>query len=131
MDAARRAIATSAAPAAIGPYSQAIAAGGLLFLSGQIPLDPVTGAMVGETAAAQARQVLANLRAVLAAAGCTPDDLLQVTIYLSDLGDFAEVNAAYAELFTAAPPARATVQVARLPRDAKVEIGGIAQLPPG
>jgi 2-iminobutanoate/2-iminopropanoate deaminase len=125
----RTVVASTQAPAAIGPYSQAIAAQGLLFLSGQIPLDPATGNLTGTTAAEQTRQVLANLKAVLAAGGCSPDDLVQVTIYLQDLADFAQVNQVYAELFQAAPPARATIQVGALPRGAKVEIAGIAAIP--
>lgn len=124
----RRVISTADAPAAIGPYSQAIRAGGFVFLSGQIPLDPKSGEMVGgQDAGAQAEQVLDNLAAVLAAAGCAFADVVKTTIFLTDLGDFAAVNAVYAKRFEGAPPpARATVQVAALPRGAKVEIEMIA-----
>ncbi|MCZ7683136.1 MAG: RidA family protein [Sandaracinaceae bacterium] len=126
----RRVISTADAPAAIGPYSQAVRAGNLVFLSGQIPLDPKSGEMVGgQDASAQAEQVLDNLRAVLAAAGCAFSDVVKTTIFLTDLGDFAAVNAVYAKRFEGAPPpARATVQVAALPRGAKVEIEMIAAL---
>ena len=119
-------IETSAAPAAIGPYSQAIQAGDLLFLSGQIPLDPLTGAMVDGGIEVQTRQVLCNLRAVLQAAGLDFSDLVKTTIFLTDLNDFAVVNAIYGECFSAVPPARATVQVSALPKGALVEIEGIA-----
>jgi 2-iminobutanoate/2-iminopropanoate deaminase len=117
-----------AAPAAIGPYSQAIRAGRFLFLSGQIALDPVTGGLVGETAAEQVRQVLANMEAVLAAAGATFEDLVKTTIFLVDFADFAAVNEVYGAAFPDVPPARSTVQVSRLPRDARVEIEGVAVL---
>lgn len=122
----RTAIATTAAPAAIGPYSQAIRAGHWVFTSGQIPLDPTTGQMVSGDIAAETRQVLDNLAAVLAASGVGFDAVVKTTIYLTDLADFAAVNAVYAERFPAAPPARSTVQVARLPKDARVEIDMIA-----
>ena len=119
-------IETAAAPAAIGPYSQAIAAGGLVFLSGQIPLDPHTGELVAGGIEEQTRQVMSNLGAVLAAAGLDYDSLVKTTIYLVDLGAFATVNRIYGEYFAATPPARATVQVAALPKGALVEIDGIA-----
>lgn len=119
-------IETTAAPAAIGPYSQAIQAGNLLFLSGQIPLDPATGEMAAGGIEAQTRQVMGNLRAVLAAAGLDFSSLVKTTIYLVDLGEFATVNGIYGEYFATAPPARATVQVAALPKGALVEIDGIA-----
>lgn len=119
-------IETENAPAAIGPYSQAIQADHWLFLSGQIPLDPLTGAMVDGGIEAQTRQVLANLRAVLQAAGLDFADLVKTTIFLVDLSDFAVVNAIYGECFGGVPPARATVQVAALPKGALVEIEGIA-----
>lgn len=125
----RDAIITAEAPAAIGPYSQAVKAGGLLFASGQIPLDPATGQLVGPDIGSQTRQVMRNLEAVLAAAGCTFDDVVRCTIYLIDLTDFSVVNEIYGEAFTAPAPARATVQVSRLPRDARVEIDLIAKLP--
>ena len=120
------AIETERAPQAIGPYSQAIRANGLLFLSGQIPLDPATMEVVGGGIEAQTRQVLANLRAVLEAAGSGLDQVVRTTIFLSDLGDFATVNAIYAETFGATRPARSTIQAARLPRDVQIEIDAIA-----
>ncbi len=122
----RSVIAAPAAPAAIGPYSQAIRAGNLVFTSGQIPLDPATGQMVTGDLAAETRRVLDNLAAVLAAAGVGFADVVKTTIFLTDMGDFAAVNALYAERFSGAPPARSTVQVARLPKDARVEIEMIA-----
>ena len=124
----RSAIRTSQAPAAIGPYSQAIRSGDLLFTSGQIPLDPVSGKLVEGDITAQTRQVMANLRAVLAAAGADFADVVKTTIFLVDMGDFAAVNAVYGEHFPAAPPARSTVAVARLPKDARVEIEMIARV---
>lgn len=114
------------APAAIGPYSQAVRAGSLLFLSGQIPLDPATGQLVGPDVAAQTEQVMKNLSAVLRAAGTSMDRVVRTTIYLTDLADFSTVNQVYGQFVGAPPPARATVQVARLPRDARVEIDAIA-----
>jgi 2-iminobutanoate/2-iminopropanoate deaminase len=115
------------APAAIGPYSQAVKMGDLVFCSGQIALDPKTGQLVGGgDVAAQTRQVLANLAAVLEAAGSRMSQVVKTTIYLADMGDFAVVNQVYGESFAAAPPARATVEVSRLPRDARVEIDAIA-----
>ncbi len=125
----REVIQTSDAPAAIGPYSQAIRAGNLLFVSGQIPLDPQRAEIVGETAAEQARQVLKNLQAVLEAAGASLQHVVKTTIFLTDLGQFAQVNAVYAEFFSQEPPARSTVQVAALPRGVQVEIEAIALIP--
>lgn len=119
-------IKTAAAPAAIGPYSQAIRAGQTVYCSGQIPLDPISGELVSGGIEAQTRQVMANLGAVLAAAGLDYADLVKTTIYLTDLGDFATVNEVYAAFFTGVPPARACVQVAALPKGAAVEIDGIA-----
>jgi 2-iminobutanoate/2-iminopropanoate deaminase len=124
----RSAIKTSQAPAAIGPYSQAIRSGDLLFTSGQIPLDPATGNLVEGDITAQTRRVMANLEALLAAAGADFGDVVKTTIFLFDMGDFAAVNAVYAPYFPSVPPARSTVQVARLPRDARVEIEMIARL---
>ena len=124
----RQAVSSDQAPQAIGPYSQAIRSGAFLFLSGQIPLDPATGQLVGGDVAAQTRQVLDNLRAVLAAAGGSLDHVVRTTVYLADLGDFAAMNEVYGAYFTSPAPARATVQVARLPRDARVEIDAIAHL---
>ena len=122
----RQKIETTKAPAAIGPYSQAVCAGGLVFLSGQIPLDPATGEIVAGGIEAQAHQVMRNLRAVLQAAGLDYNALVRTTIYLIDLGDFAVVNRIYGECFGAVPPARATVQVAALPKGALIEIDGVA-----
>ena len=119
-------IRTQDAPAAIGPYSQAVRAGNMVFLSGQIPLDPATGAMVDGDIRAQTERVLDNLGAVLAAAGLSFAHVAKTTIYLTDLGDFATVNEAYAKRFAGTPPARATVQVAALPKGARVEIDAIA-----
>lgn len=117
------------APAAIGPYSHAVRAGGLLFCSGQIPLDPATGELVGETAGEQARRCLENLTAVCAAAGARLGDAVQVTVYLTDMGAFAEVNEVYAAFFSADPPARVAVGVASLPKGAQVELQAVVALP--
>ena len=125
----KTAISSAEAPKAIGPYSQAIRAGHLLFASGQIPLDPATGSMVDGDAAVQTRRVMDNLRAVLDAGGLTLADVVRTTIYLIDLNDFAKVNEIYGSYFEHPHPARATVQVARLPRDARVEIDAIAAYP--
>jgi 2-iminobutanoate/2-iminopropanoate deaminase len=124
--AAKEIITTDRAPAAIGPYSQAVRAGGFVFLSGQIPLDPATGQMIDGDIEAQTRQVMKNLEAVLTAAGTSFDKVVRATIYLTDLGDFAKVNAIYGERFPKDPPARATVQVAALPRGSRVEIDLVA-----
>ena len=126
------AVVTAAAPAPVGPYNQAVKAAGLLFCSGQIALDPATGAMVGAgDVEAETRQVLANLQAVLAAAGCSPQQVVRTTVFLADLADFAKVNALYAEIFGAGvSPARACVQVAALPKGGRVEIDCIAVLAP-
>lgn len=123
------AVSTDAAPKAIGPYSQAVIAGGFVFCSGQIALDPATGAVVDGDTRAQATRVMENLRAVLAAAGVGMDRVVRCTIYLKDLGDFAAVNEVYGSFFTATPPSRATVEVSRLPRDVLVEVDAIAVLP--
>lgn len=123
-----KAISTNQAPAAIGPYSQAIQSGDLVFLSGQVPIDPATGELVAGDIAVQTERVLDNLSAVLAAAGCTFADVAKTTIYLVDLGDFQVVNQTYAKHFSAAPPARATVQVSALPKGARVEIDAIARV---
>jgi 2-iminobutanoate/2-iminopropanoate deaminase len=116
------------APAAIGPYSHAVAAAGLLFCSGQIPLDPVSGELVGETPAEQARCCLENLGEVCAAAGTTLQRAVRLTIYMTDLAGFAEVNEVYASFFADDPPARVTVGVAQLPKGAQVEIDAIVAL---
>lgn len=126
----RERVSTDLAPAAIGPYSQAIRAGGVLWLSGQIALDPKTGELVGETAAEQAHQALANLGAVLAAAGCGFEHVVKCTIWLTDLDDFGAVNTVYAEAMPEPPPARATIEVRALPRGAKVEIDAVAVATP-
>jgi len=115
------------APAAIGPYSQAIDAGDFVFLSGQVPIDPKTGELVPGDITAQTERVLDNLAAVLEAAGCSFGDVVKTTIYLVDLGDFQTVNATYAKRFTSAPPARATIQVSALPKGSRVEIDAIAK----
>jgi 2-iminobutanoate/2-iminopropanoate deaminase len=114
------------APVPIGPYSQAIRAGGLLYLAGQTPLDPATGQLVGSDIKTQTRQVLKNLTAVLEAAGSSMDRVVKTTIFLKDLNDFGAMNEEYASFFRELPPARTTVQAARLPRDALVEIDCIA-----
>lgn len=124
----RKAIVTDAAPAAIGPYSQAIRSGSLLFCSGQIPLDPQTGELVAGGVEAETRQVMKNLQGVLGAAGCDFSNVLKTTIFLTDMADFAAVNAVYAEYFGDPPPARATVAVAGLPKGVRVEIEAIAAL---
>jgi 2-iminobutanoate/2-iminopropanoate deaminase len=121
-----KAISTTHAPGAIGPYSQAVRVSNLVFLSGQIPLDPATGKIVGGGIAEQTTQVMANLAAVLESAGLTFANVAKTTIYLTDLGDFQTVNEIYGRSFTGTPPARATVQVSALPRGAKVEIDAIA-----
>ena len=119
---------TAEAPAPIGPYSQAVAINGLVFLSGQIPLSPLTGEVVGSTAAEQVVQVLANLCAVLEASGSRPSQVVKTTIFLTDLADFAAVNAAYGKVFgvDGPAPARSTVQVVALPKGVKVEIEAVA-----
>ncbi len=124
-DARREAVTAPGAPAAIGPYSHAVRVGGLLFCSGQIPLDPATGEVVGTGAAEQAERCLRNLEAVCAAAGTSLARAARMTIYMTDLGRFAEVNEVYAAFFDDEPPARVTVEVAGLPRGAQVEIDAI------
>jgi len=116
------------APAAIGPYSHAVVAAGLLFCSGQIPLDPVSGELVGETPAGQARRCLENLGAVCEAAGTTLGSAVRLTIYMTDLEAFGEVNEVYASFFESDPPARVTIGVAALPKGAQVEIDAIVAL---
>ena len=122
----RVAVSSDAAPRAIGPYSQAVRAGSLLFVSGQIALDPATGTMVDGDIAAQTHRVFANLRAILEAGGATLDQVVRTTVYLADMNDFAAVNEIYGTYFSSPAPARATVQAARLPKDARVEIDVIA-----
>src|SRR5471030_3317028 len=122
----KQAISSPDAPKAIGPYSQAVRAGQLLFLSGQVPLDPATGQIVDGDIAAQTHRVFKNLGAVLAAGGRSFADVVRTTVFLADMNDFAAVNAVYGEYFSEPYPVRATVQVARLPKDARVEIDVIA-----
>jgi 2-iminobutanoate/2-iminopropanoate deaminase len=122
----KQAISSPGAPKAIGPYSQAVRAGQLLFVSGQVPLDPATGQMVEGDIAAQTRRVFDNLAAVLKAGGRSFADVVRTTVFLADMNDFAAVNEVYGTYFTEPYPARATVQVARLPKDARVEIDVIA-----
>jgi 2-iminobutanoate/2-iminopropanoate deaminase len=122
----KEAISSADAPRAIGPYSQAVRVGQLLFLSGQVALDPETGQIVDGDVSAQTRRVLDNLVAVLKGAGLSLADVARTTIYLADMTDFAKVNEVYGSYFSEPYPARATVQVARLPRDARVEIDAIA-----
>jgi len=125
----RQAYAASGAPKAIGPYSPAIRAGNLLFLSGQIPIDPASGSIVDGGIEAQTEQVMRNIGALLEAAGAGFDHVVRTTVYLTDMNEFAVMNACYARFVTEPPPARATVQVARLPRDVRVEIDAIAVVP--
>ena len=117
---------TAEAPQAIGPYSQAIKAGGMVYCSGQIPLDPATMAVMEGTVGEQTRRVMANLQAVLVAAGSSLEEVVKTTVFLRDMNDFAEMNGVYGEFFKDRPPARSTVQVARLPKDVAVEIDCIA-----
>jgi 2-iminobutanoate/2-iminopropanoate deaminase len=124
----RDAVATDHAPKAIGPYSQAVVVDGWVFCSGQIPLNPLTGQMVQEDVRGQTRQVFLNLQHVLAAAGTGFDAVVKTTVYLADMNDFAAMNEVYATMFASPAPARSTIQAARLPRDARVEIDVIARL---
>ena len=126
MDTLREIIATDDAPRAIGPYSQAIRAGNLLFCSGQIPIDPSTGEFVSGGVAEQTEQVMRNLAAVLSAGQSSLKQVVKTTVFLADMDDFTAMNEVYGRFFDENPPARATVQAARLPRDAKVEIEAIA-----
>lgn len=125
----RSIVTTGEAPAAIGPYSQGVLADGWLFTAGQIALDPRSGEMVGQTAAGQARRALENARAIVVAAGLTLADVVKVTVFLRDLGEFGAVNEVYGEFFAAAPPARSLVEVSRLPREALVAVELIARAP--
>jgi len=122
----KKAVSTEKAPKAIGPYSQAIRAGDFLFVSGQLPIDPATGQMAAGDAAAQAGQSLANIRAILDAAGMEMSNIVKTNVFLKDMGDFAKVNEVYAGFFEGEYPARAAVEVARLPKDALVEIEAVA-----
>jgi 2-iminobutanoate/2-iminopropanoate deaminase len=125
----REAISAPDAPAAIGPYSPAIRAGNLLFISGQVPIDPATGSITGTDISAQTEQVMRNLAALLKAAGAGFEHVARTTVFLADMNEFAAMNAVYGKYVVDPPPARATVQVARLPKDVKVEIDLIAVLP--
>ena len=121
-------VSTQRAPAALGPYSQAIVANGMVYCSGQIPIDPATNTIHAETIEEQTRQAIANLKNVLEAAGSGLDKVVKTTVFISDMNDFAALNAVYAELFGDSKPARSCVQAARLPKDVKVEIEAIAAL---
>ena len=124
----RTAISTKDAPQAIGPYSQGIRAGSLLFVSGQGHLDPATGALIEGDVATQTRRVMENIGAILTAGGASFDHVVRTTVYLADMNDFAAMNAVYAEFFSSPAPARTTIQAARLPKDMRVEIDVIAAL---
>ncbi len=128
MSSEREIVDAPGAPAAVGPYSHAVRAGGLLFCSGQIPLDPATGELVGATPAEQARRCLENLREVCAAAGTTLERAVRLTVYMTDLDAFAAVNEVYGSFFAAEPPARAAIGVAQLPKGAYVEIDAVVAL---
>ena len=121
-------IKTASSPKAIGPYSQAIKANNFLFISGQLGLDPTTGLLVSEEITQQTERVLENLLGILAAAGSSMSKVLKTTVFLADLGDFSAMNEVYARYFPCAPPARSTVEVSRLPRDARIEIDLIARM---
>jgi len=125
----RKIISTEHAPKAIGPYSQAVVLNGIAYLSGQIPNDPATGQLVEGDIAAQTERVLQNLKAVLEACGASMESVLKVSVFLKDMADFPKMNEVYARYFTSSPPARSTVQAARLPRDVSVEIDAIASVP--
>lgn len=125
---AKQVICTSQAPAAIGPYSQAVVAGTLLFASGQLPIDPATGTLVDGGIEVRARQIFRNLDAIARAAGCTLDDAVKTTVFLTDLADFMAVNAVYAEFFGQPHPARSAIQVAALPLGSTIEVEAIFTL---
>ena len=128
----KQVVSTSLAPSAIGPYSQGIRVGNLLFVSGQIPIDPSTGKLIeSKTIQDQTRRVLQNIIAIVIAAGGSVDNIVKTTVFLRDMAEFAEMNAVYADFFRLAPPARATVEAARLPRDVSIEIDCIAVLNAG
>lgn len=121
-------ISTASAPAALGPYSQALKVNGFVYCSGQIPINPATGAIEAETIEEQTRQVISNLSNVLEAAGASLSNVVKTTVFIKDMNDFAALNAVYAELFGDTKPARSCVEVARLPKDVKVEIEAVAAL---
>ena len=125
----RRSVATEAAPAAIGPYSQGIVCGNLLFISGQLPIDPASGALVEGSVEEKTRRVLSNARAVAEAAGARLEDTVKTTVFLKDMKDFAAMNGVYGEFFSGTPPVRAAIQVAALPKDADIEIEAVVYLP--
>jgi 2-iminobutanoate/2-iminopropanoate deaminase len=125
----KRAIVTEAAPAAVGPYSQGIVCGNLLFVSGQLPIDPSSGELVSGSIEEKTRQVLSNLRAIAEAAGASLEDVVKTTVFLKDMNDFAAMNGVFAEYFPNTPPARAAVQVAALPKDVDIEIEAIVLMP--
>jgi 2-iminobutanoate/2-iminopropanoate deaminase len=124
----KKIISTDRAPKAIGPYSQAVVVGGFAFLSGQIPLDPATNQLIEGDVAAQTERVLENLKAVLEASGSSLAKVVKTTVFLKDMGEFARMNEVYTRYFPESPPARATVEAARLPRDVRVEIDCIAEV---
>lgn len=125
----KKIVTTAKAPAAIGPYSQAVVHRGTAYLSGQIPIDPATGQVVEGGIEAQTERVLENLKGLLEACGATLADVLKVTVYLRDLGEFARMNEVFARYFAEDPPARATIEAARLPRDVRIEVDAIAAVP--
>jgi 2-iminobutanoate/2-iminopropanoate deaminase len=125
----KKVIQTERAPKAIGPYSQAIQAGNLLFISGQIPIDPATGELLKGEIRQQTARVLDNIKGILESQGLGTEDVVKVTIFLKDMGNFNQVNEVYVTYFPSFPPARSTVEVARLPRDAEIEIEAIALIP--
>lgn len=127
----KKIVSTENAPKAIGPYSQAVISGGLIFLSGQIPIDPETGKLTGKDISAQTKRVLQNIEAVLEAAGGSLSDVVKTTVYMTDLSTFAEMNRIYEKYFHETPPARATVQVASLPVGALIEIDAVARVVEG
>ena len=122
----KRIINTESAPAAIGPYSQSVLAGNILFVSGQLPIDPETGKFAGNDIKSQTEQSLKNIESILEKAGCTMDNVVKTTVLLNDMGDFAKMNEVYAKFFTKDYPARAAYEVAKLPKDALVEIEAVA-----
>ncbi|MBL0713296.1 MAG: RidA family protein [Desulfosarcina sp.] len=124
----REIINTSDAPAAIGPYSQAVKAGGFLFVSGQIPIDPASGELISGDIRAATRQVINNLKAILEAGGSSLEKVVKATVFIADMNQFGTINEVYAEFFKEAPPARACVEVARLPKDVQVEIEAVAMV---